>query len=102
MAYKEFRSMKVYKQSGYRFQDTPTIMLKGLWLRELGFEEGVPIIVKCEGGRLTITKANEIESTCQEASVEPVRSSKKYESEPMMRVAESEAEYSIWKNGGKC
>ena len=102
MAYKEFRSMKVYKQSGYRFQDTPTIMLKGLWLRELGFEEGVSITVKCEGGRLTITKANEIESSCREASVESVRSSKMYESESIMHVAESEAEYSAWKNGRKC
>lgn len=102
MAYKEFRSMKVYKQSGYHYQDTPAIMLKGLWLRELGFEEGVPINVKCEGGRLTITKANDIEKTWQEASVEPVSSSMKCESKSMMCVAESEAEYFAGKNGRKC
>lgn len=56
---KEYRSMKVYEQSGYRYKSTPTIMLKGQWLRALGFEEGTPITVKCEGGRLTITRADE-------------------------------------------
>ncbi len=27
------RSIKVYGQSGYKYQETPTIMLKGMWLR---------------------------------------------------------------------
>lgn len=57
---KEYRSMKVYEQSGYQYKPTPAIMLKGAWLRDCGFEEGTPIIVKCEGGRLTITRADEI------------------------------------------
>lgn len=26
------RSIKVYDQSGYKYQETPTIMLKGKWL----------------------------------------------------------------------
>ena len=34
------RSIKVYGQSGYKYQETPTIMLKGMWLKELGFEIG--------------------------------------------------------------
>ncbi len=38
MAYKKFRKMKVYEQSGYHYKSTPAIMLKGQWLRELGFE----------------------------------------------------------------
>ena len=60
MAYKEYREMKVYEQSGYNYQNTPTIVLKGKWLQELGFSMGDKVSVKCEDGRLTITKADEI------------------------------------------
>lgn len=60
MAYKEYRDMKVYEQSGYHYKPTPTITLKGNWLQELGFEINTPITVKCEDGRLIITKSNEI------------------------------------------
>ncbi len=28
------RSIKVYGQSGYKYRETPTIMLKGMWLEE--------------------------------------------------------------------
>lgn len=59
MAFKEYRNMKVYEQSGYH-QATPAIMLKGQWLKECGFDMGTPIIVKCEGGKLTITRADEV------------------------------------------
>lgn len=58
--YKEYRELKVVEQSGYRYKPTPTITLKGQWLNELGFEANQPIIVKCEGGKLTITLSNEI------------------------------------------
>ncbi len=57
MAVKEYRKMKVYEQSGYRYKSTPTIMLKGQWLKELGFESGDKIQVKCEEEKLIITKA---------------------------------------------
>lgn len=60
MAYKEYRDLKVYEQSGYNYQNTPTIVLKGKWLQELGFTMGDKLSVKCEDGRLTITKADEI------------------------------------------
>lgn len=60
MAFKEYRNMKVYEQSGYHYKATPTIMLKGQWLKECGFDMGTPITVKCEGGRLTITWADEV------------------------------------------
>lgn len=60
MAYKEYRSLKVYEQGGYHHEPIPTITLKGKWLEELGFEIDTPIEVKCEGGRLTITRADEI------------------------------------------
>lgn len=55
MAYKKNRSMKVYGQSGYRYKETPAIMLKGQWLQELGFEIGDYISVSCENGKLIIT-----------------------------------------------
>lgn len=52
--YKEYRELKVVKQSGYHYKPTPTITLKGQWLKELGFEMGDSVIVKCEVGRLII------------------------------------------------
>lgn len=58
MAYKQNRTLKVYEQSGYRYNPTPTITLKGKWLEELNFPAGTPIIVKCEDGVLTITRAD--------------------------------------------
>lgn len=48
------RNLKVYEQGGYNYKSTPTIMLKGQWLRELGFEANTPISVQCENGKLTI------------------------------------------------
>jgi len=59
MISKEYRSMKVYEQSGYQYKPTPTIMLKGKWLREFGFEEGTEIVVHCEDGVLTIVRKDE-------------------------------------------
>ena len=34
------RKLKVYGQSGYKYQDTPTIVLKGKWLEDAGFNIG--------------------------------------------------------------
>ena len=58
MAFKEYRSMKVYEQCGYHYKATPTITLKGQWLKDCGFDMGTPIDVRCEGGKLTITRAD--------------------------------------------
>ena len=52
MAYKKYREMKVYEASGYQYKRTPSIVLKGQWLSELGFDIGEQIEVKCEDGRL--------------------------------------------------
>lgn len=49
------RSMKVYSKSSSNYKATPTIILKGQWLRELGFEIGDYISVNCENGKLIIT-----------------------------------------------
>ena len=48
------RNLKVVAQSGYKYRETPTITLKGLWLSEAGFQIGDYISVKCENGRLII------------------------------------------------
>ena len=50
------RSIKVYGQSGYKYWETPTITLKGMWLREAGFDIGDYISVICEDGKLIITQ----------------------------------------------
>lgn len=60
MAYKKYREMKVYEASGYQYKRKPSIVLKERWLSELGFDIGEQIEVKCEDGRLIITKENEI------------------------------------------
>lgn len=51
---KEYRELKEIEQSGYKYKPTPTIMLKGQWLREFGFEPGGRVIVRCEEGKLEI------------------------------------------------
>lgn len=56
---KKNRSIKVYGQSGYKYQETPTIMLKGMWLKELGFEIGDYVSISCENGKLVITPDTE-------------------------------------------
>lgn len=50
------RSIKVYGQSGYKYRETPTIMLKGQWLKEAGFDIGNYISVTCEAGKLIIAQ----------------------------------------------
>ena len=51
---KTTRNLKVIEQSGYRYQATPTVMLKGKWLSEFGFDIGTHVKVECEDGRLII------------------------------------------------
>lgn len=58
--FKKERMMKAYAQSEYHYKDTAAIILKGAWLETLGFEPGTPINVECGGGRLVITRADEV------------------------------------------
>ncbi len=51
--------MKVCAQSGYNYKDTPTIQLKGQWLKEMGFDIGLAVTVTCENGKLIITPREE-------------------------------------------
>ena len=53
--FKERRNMKIYGMSGYNYKSTPTIMLKGQWLKELGFEIGGYVTASCENDKLVIT-----------------------------------------------
>jgi virulence-associated protein VagC len=55
MKSKKIRNMKVYEQSGYNYRATPTIVLKGQWLKDMGFDIGMVISVTCEDGKLIIT-----------------------------------------------
>lgn len=50
------RNVKVYGQSGYKYRETPTIMLKGQWLKEAGFNIGDYISVTCEDGKIIISQ----------------------------------------------
>ena len=70
MGYKKNREIKVYGlsiacpgggtfYSRARYKNVPQIRLQGDWLKELGFEEGTPINVECQNGRLIITLQNE-------------------------------------------
>ena len=59
-AFKKEHKMKVYAQSGYKYKDTATIILKGEWLKACGFEPGTQIRVECQGGRLIITRSDEV------------------------------------------
>ena len=52
---KKSRSLKVLSQSGSKYRETPTIQLKGQWLKELGFNIGDYISISCENGKLIIT-----------------------------------------------
>lgn len=70
------RSIKVYGQSGYKYQETPTIMLKGMGLKELGFEIGDYISVVCEDGRLIITPDTE-RAELEKAEAEIIENEKK-------------------------
>lgn len=45
---------------GYRYTNTPAIVLKGQWLKEFGFDKGEKIVVHCEDGKLTISKEGAI------------------------------------------
>lgn len=61
MSFKGTRSMKVIRQSGREYKETPTIILKGLWLQELGFQIGDRVQVRCESGQLVITRGEEVQ-----------------------------------------
>lgn len=95
------RSIKVYGQSGYEYQETPTIMLKGMWLKELGVEIGDYISIVCEDGKLIITPDTEraereqVEAKIMENESKAMQKRVKEKRRQLLeqRVAESQIEY---------
>lgn len=54
-ARKEYRELTVSEAVGYSRKPAPMLRIQGLWLQDLGFNVGDPILVKCEDGKLIIT-----------------------------------------------
>lgn len=52
---KDFRELTVSEATNYGRRTAPMLRIQGLWLQELGFNVGDPVLVKCEDGKLTIT-----------------------------------------------
>lgn len=90
------RSIKVYGQSGYKYRETPTIMLKEQWLKEAGFDIGDYISVTCEDGKLIITQDTErvavkaAETEYMEREIKALR--RRYEAEKVKIRAQMVAE----------
>lgn len=54
---KKKRRLKVYGQSnGYNYQDVPTIVLKGKWLKDAGFDIGDSVNLEVTDAGLVIKK----------------------------------------------
>ena len=92
------RSIKVISQSGHNYKATPTIMLKGQWLKELGFDIGDYVSITCENGKIVITPATEraaiaeAEVAFMEREMESLK--KKFEAEKAKLHAQFVAEQS--------
>lgn len=56
---KKKHNLKVYGQSGYKYRETPTIILKGQWLKDAGFNVGDNISLECDAGMITIKNSTE-------------------------------------------
>lgn len=54
------RKLKVYGQSGYKYQDTPTIILKGKWLEDSGFRIGDTIEVVVSSNSIKIIRLHKL------------------------------------------
>ena len=89
--------------SGYRYRSTPTIQLKGEWLKEIGFDIGDYISITCENGKLVITPdaeraaMKEAEDAFMEKETKLLQ--KRFEAEKKRLhaqfVAERKAEYAV-------
>ena len=103
MAKKNMRSMKVYGMSGYKYQQVPTVMLKGKWLEQLNFHIGDYVSVTCEDGKIIITpdaeKASMKEAEAAFMEKELVSLKKRFEAEKekihAQFVAEQEVRYGV-------
>ena len=100
---KDYRELKVSSFSGYGYKSAPMLRIQGLWLEELGFKVGDPILVKCEDGKLVITldHAREEAEAKEQAFIdeEMKKLNKKVEAEKkkiyQQVVAEREVRYGV-------
>ena len=103
MKNQKIRSMKVHEQSGYNYKATPTIILKGQWLKEMGFEIGDYIRVSCEDGKLIITpdaeKAAMAKTEAEFMEKEMKKLQKRFQTEKKQLHAQFVAERSTEYNG---
>lgn len=96
---KKSRSIKICGQSGYRYRETPAIILKGQWLTDWGFEIGDYVSVSCENGRLVITPDAEraemirAEKAFMERELKALQKRFEAEKAKIRGVAEREATY---------
>ena len=101
MAYKKSRNLKVYGMKDYRYRPTPTILLRGQWLSELGFDIGGYVSISCEKGKLVITTdteravREEAETAFMEKETKLLKKRFEAEKESLVAkyVAEKEAQY---------
>ena len=52
---KDFRELTISEATNYGRRTASMLRIQGLWLQELGFNVGDPVLVKCEDGKLIIT-----------------------------------------------
>lgn len=95
---KDYRELKVSSFSGYGYKSAPMLRIQGLWLEELGFNIGDPILVKCEDGKLVITLDRErAQAEQEEQAILDEEMKKRFEVEKkklyQQIVAEREARY---------
>ena len=66
------RKLKIYSQSmgGGNYTSVPTILLKGKWLEEAGFQMGEYVAVEVEGDKITLTKTTPLEPKSVEKTIE--------------------------------
>lgn len=65
------KKIKVYEQSmGPNYKQVPTIVLKGQWLKDAGFEIGEYVEVVCDGDKITLTKTTPPETKSTKKSLE--------------------------------
>lgn len=53
-AKKEYRELTVSEARCYGRKTAPMLRIQGHWFRDLGFNVGDPVLVKCEEGKLII------------------------------------------------
>lgn len=66
------RKLKIYSQSmgGGNYTSVPTILLKGKWLVEAGFNMGEYVAVEIEGNRIILSKTTPPEKPTKKLSIE--------------------------------